>query len=890
MPTRFKKIKNKSLAFLKNIKHRGKTELKNTKKARSKIFEPKKIVSFLVLFSVIFQLMLPLIVFGQDENLPLPRESLTNPEIKQMEKISQSGGGWCIWSLECIIGRGMAFAGYWLLRLSAVALYMASGIFDVSADLSLSYTSYSSKTATAVYAGWRASRDFANLFFIFIILIIALALVLQMNQYYSKQVLVQLVMMAIFINFSFFMCQQIINLSNSAAIYFKNKAVAPGESLSSTFVKELDPQQLLGGYKPNIGAGNNLVPQEMQGKVNETLSAPDISLVGIIISSFGGVAIILTAAFILLAAAVLFIIRMVILWNLIILAPIAFIASILPDTKSHFSSWWNRFIKEVFFAPSMLFMFYIEMTILKSGFLKTYVSKNSVTGLGNSAVFNYYLMAMYIVMLLLLAKSLIFARSMGATGANHAIKYGNQARDWVKGKAGKIGKAPFYAAGRQARRMTAPAAEKVLTGDIMGGKFAKYTGAKALSRAIAKPLILSEKTRITDLEKRWEKLSGKEIAKEGAPPRTREALMAWLSQMQKKNSLGMVSPQRLQQIHGWMSQLGIDTRDIETYMPSLGKDEKAREKAVQRQQPDKVFEYSQNPEEYVNSLNTDNIRRNYGEQHLRELFKTSRTNDKSMESLLNTIVNYVDAYGAKGPHGEIDLNKIVKGLENDKNFSAAKFINTTEGNKLIEETINTQGRRIGYSAIINSKGMAEETAKEDLKLNNTELTNRVKDGSRITATDEQKLKTAEIIKSLDINRLTSILENLNATERQEITMMLKDKDIDQAKRVIKIDPTIIDAISGRLAPIEKTALNITTTANYVNQMPSNSARNMHHDARMNNNVIENLSRHQLDDLAVNGGLTNDEFSRIASVLRSAPISPELKTYLNESPLWKLMIP
>lgn len=814
------------------------------KKIINKIFEPKKIVSFLVLFSVIFQLALPLIVLGQDENLPLPKESLTNPEIKQMEKLAQTGGG-CSWTNwisnlgECLIGRGMAFVGFWMLKLSAVALYMASGIFDVSADISLDYRAYSSKTATAVYAGWRASRDFANLFFIFIILIIALALILQMNQYYSKQVLVQLVMMAVFINFSFFMCQQIINLSNSAAIYFKNKAVPPGKTLSSVFVEKLDPQKLLGGYKPQIGQGDNLVPQEMQGKVNETLSAPDISLVGIIISSFGGMAIILTAAFILLAAAVMFLIRMAILWNLIILAPIAFVASILPDTKSHYNAWWSRFTKEVFFAPSMLFMFYIEMLILESDFLKNYVSRNSVTGLGNSAVFNYYLMAMYIVMLLLLAKSLMFARSMGASGANHAIKYGNKMRDWVGGKAGKIGKAPFYAAGREARRLAAPKMERILTGE---SKFGTVPVVKSLSRAIAKPILLSEKARVSNLEKRWEQLSGKEIAKEGAPPRTREALMAWVSQMQKKNSLGMVSPQRLQQVHGWMSQLGMDTRDVETYMPSLTKDDKAkREKAVQRQGTDKVFDIAKNNEEFIKNI--DLTTKYWGDQHLRELIKTADVEPNAKESARALIKNYVDKFGN-------NMDNIIQGLESQNNYSAAKFLKTKEGEEFIRNS------DYGNNTVKKGTAIIKMQAKESLDLKDKELIDKIRTVKSVSP-DEEKQETAEIIKSSDDKRLSSILDELLQTERQELKAVLDTEDPKISEKIVKI---MLDLAS---SPAEQIKV--------LNQMSKTDIDNIDYDGLANragiginsilDNMIKTFSNRQIQAIVDRGDDMTKNFAR-----------------------------
>ena len=77
------------------------------------------------------------------------------------------------------------------------------------------------------------------------------------------------------------------------------------------------------------------------------------------------------AGFIFLVFGVLFVIRMIVLLILLIPAPLAFGAMILPSTKTHATKWWNTLFSQAFFAPAGLFMLWLAAKIAQSNVIKT---------------------------------------------------------------------------------------------------------------------------------------------------------------------------------------------------------------------------------------------------------------------------------------------------------------------------------------------------------------------------------------------------------------------------------------------------------------------------------------------------------------------------------------
>lgn len=743
----------------------------------------------------------------------------SNINLPELDKQGTGGNGcdYISWTPTCLIKRFLASIGYFFLQISAIFLNLASQIFDQSAKVSLSYQTYSSKHAVAVYEAWKAARNFVNMLFIFMILVIALSFILQIKDYGSQQVLIRLVMIAILINFSFFITQQVINFSNSAAMYFKNgilNSVNEGKpeneqmGIGDFFVEKLKPQILFSGYKADMKLDIGSQNPELAGKIKETLTDnPDISWLSIVITSIGGVIIILYAAFIFFAAAILFVLRTIVLWILMALAPFAFAAEIFPASRGSFAKWRGRLWNEIMFPPLMMFMFYFTAKILSKNFLETYVSQGQArTSFGNSAIFNYYLVLQYVFILMLLSFCVFFARSYGATGAQWVSKQEN----WLKNKAKNIGKTPINWTGRAIRRGAAGhIAESIATTENKGlGRFYKVTGL----RRGAESIVASERAYAKTTDKRLGNLTSKELTSRLKTSfvggTITKANMDLIQELQKRGDLGKVSPELMEKMHTYLSNIGENTKDIETYMPSLAgrgktgaEKDNAIRKAVKRESADKVSEYLKVESEYEykdGSASKDVVnarRKEWGESHMNKWVETANVGDKNaIASLLEMIKSYSDVYKAVDNRGVIDLEKVSKGLEGEQNFSAAKFINSAEGTKAFENFIKSNGGGSGFTGVKYSKGAVEEQGKKDVKiLEANEIVDLIKAATTAqtnNTSDKEKLGTrvSELINVAGIDKIADMLKNLTITEEQGLKAILKSISPGLENKIISLRP------------------------------------------------------------------------------------------------------
>ncbi len=699
-----------------------------------------KIKNYFLIFVILQITISPLISFAAPAAAPVN-------DFKNFEKTI--GDVPCDLKVSCWVVSVMAWIGYRILQIVNVFFYVSVQIFNLSANLSLNYAAYSKNTAVAVYNGWKLARDFMNLFFIFVILFIAISIILQLHTYGSQKVLFRLIGVAIFINFSFFVTQQVIVASNSMALFFaKSNDVSV---FSSPIVTALNPQNTLKGYHitvksiaestkkmdveqrkkvcedvytdakitsidikncdplvPNCGFGKAEKDRCLAGAENkldaknteamlkdlEDSLNPETALLPVIITTIGGIAVILTACFIFLAGAIMFVLRTVVLWILLILSPIAFMSFALPSGESFMRKWWSRLFKEAFFAPAMMFMLFIVFKIItykdpatNLTFLERFVLQNNQTGIGESFVFNFYLVLQYIFLLILLGSSLVVARSLGAKGSSVAVSWGSKAAYFAGGAAAGA------LITRPARRYAAGAAEKIATAKPEGrvGKalsgLAGLTGITAASRLIAG----GEKKRIEDVEKQWSKYSPKETAASIGSGKflTREGLVGRVGALAKENKLDLLKPEQLRQAHKYMSQLGMDTSKIETYMPSLAKDDAAREKAIQSQSPDKVGGILKNTEEFAQKRdaagnvvgpndNQKHLEKYWGEGHLEEADKAAQTDKtgKTKESLKE----FFDAMARE--YKTTNSDDVIKGLE-------------SEGKKALADAIRNKSKGLG---------------------------------------------------------------------------------------------------------------------------------------------------------------------------------------------------
>jgi hypothetical protein len=287
----------------------------------------------------------------------------------------------------------------------------------------------------AIYVIWQRVRDLANMFFIFILLYIAIQTILRMGDY--KKALRNVVLVALFINFSFFFTGVTIDASNMLALQFyngfaggcgnlptntgnsianvanatKNAAAKKDGCISQKVVSSL---KLATIYDVNA-AKKGETTTEMQG----LSSSQGIGRFWITVG-FGSF-LMLIAAGVFIASAILIFYRFIELILLLMFSPIAFAALILPATEDYWNKWKGKLIKQLIFAPAYFMFLWVTMAIIESKVVKTDGSFTS--GFNGDGTTLFGLMASFIIVIAMLTYSLTLAKDLGAKGTKMATKW-----------------------------------------------------------------------------------------------------------------------------------------------------------------------------------------------------------------------------------------------------------------------------------------------------------------------------------------------------------------------------------------------------------------------------------------------------------------------------------
>lgn len=277
----------------------------------------------------------------------------------------------------------------------------------------------------AITVGWTVTRDFANLFFIFILLVIAIATILQIEKYGMKTLLARLIIVALLINFSLFFVKVGIDASNIIALQFYDAFSSAGGTISSEILNGLG---LLQNYDPTKTV-SGLTPGKMS-----------VILVSLATLYF-------VTAWTFFTGALLLIGRFVAFIFLAVLAPLAFLLAILPSTKKHFDAWLSTLTNQIFVAPLYLFVLYIAILIIQNGQLLTRIAQKDI--LDVTGIFNF------IVIIFILLYGLKAVKNLSGDFGKTAIEYGNAVAGFAGGTiaAGGAGFALRQTLGRAASKI-----------------------------------------------------------------------------------------------------------------------------------------------------------------------------------------------------------------------------------------------------------------------------------------------------------------------------------------------------------------------------------------------------------------------------------------------------
>ncbi len=341
-----------------------------------------------------------------------------------------AGCGW-------LSGPGCFFTNF-LDLISDIGIQFLVRLAGFFFDYSMQYALTDIRETEFVSLGFRITLGVANMFFVLILLWIAIATIFDFEPYTARSLLLKLIMAALFINFSLPIGAAFINLGNGVARVFYERCCPDGKA-AKKFI-QISKFQILKDTTPGLGAGAELLkleePQSIPATFRGSISS---ALWKIILSPF--------LIFVLFAGAIFVFLRQIHLAFLLVLGPLAFLSMILPATQRFYTGWWERLIKWSFFLPA--FTFFLFLALETGGNLLTVSYRSPGADKGIPFFFQYFMV------LALLLGSLTAANQMSFHGAATVLGWGKSmakgTRGWAKRKGWK------YAAGL----VTGPAVAKV---------------------------------------------------------------------------------------------------------------------------------------------------------------------------------------------------------------------------------------------------------------------------------------------------------------------------------------------------------------------------------------------------------------------------------------------
>ncbi len=215
-----------------------------------------------------------------------------------------------------IINQFIYFIFYWLIAPLIQAM--------------LSIHTYQDSFVSVIYAGWEIVRNICNILFIVAIIAMGMGTLLRFESYQWRHLLVQLVIAALLVNFSLVIGQTILAFADTIQNQFLPNNVDVIRSLARDLM---------------VSNTSNALGQSINSTGSFASTIQYLFWVSLAIGSF----------LVFAAMAVFLVVRVVALWVLLMLSPIAYVARILPTTKGLSGTWWSNFLKYAFFTPVLAF-------------------------------------------------------------------------------------------------------------------------------------------------------------------------------------------------------------------------------------------------------------------------------------------------------------------------------------------------------------------------------------------------------------------------------------------------------------------------------------------------------------------------------------------------------
>ncbi len=256
---------------------------------------------------------------------------------------------------------------------------------------------------------WGVVRDFVNMFYLLILIFLAITTILRVNKFSDKKLFFNVIVSAILVNFSLPIALAVIDFSNMLMDFFAT-------AITNTL------------HGKDIGTF----------MLSYSHYSTSISLMNLIRSGAASIAqfvIEVAMAVMLFFTAISLLIRLVAYWVLIILSPLAFFSIALPNSDG-FREWKDKLLNYSFYGPIMLFFIWIALLLLAElGTILATVNSASKWTTGESGKWLAFIVP-YITVMYLLYYGHDKSKSMAAKAGDTVTKIMDRGKDYAV-KAGK---------------------------------------------------------------------------------------------------------------------------------------------------------------------------------------------------------------------------------------------------------------------------------------------------------------------------------------------------------------------------------------------------------------------------------------------------------------------
>lgn len=366
-----------------------------------------------------------------------------------------------------LIPRILVFISKWIVIL--LASILSNLLVPVENGYFYDLNRFTSETGLVFWI-WKTSLYYANIMITLFLIWIAINIILEKKEYTSYQNLIKLLVVALLINFSLVICTLFVDISNYLTVLFMSNVSTNAFSCLYACVI-------------------HKVANMFNCMANQMVFSQTIG---------NSVALMIAIIFIgqLLGLIIYVLVRMVYLWFLVGVSPIAFVLSAIPETRKLYGKWLDLFKANLIKLPVIAFASYfiLNLMIHIANRLMSYEDNNTHWWNANDGGENFIAMSLGTIFLII-----ILGQALLAVAQNLGVEQISKASAAVSGWAKKRWDATRNTAvGYGARKVFA---SRRINAAVESGKKSKNKLVVAISNAASERLAKEQKSSQGEIDK-----------------------------------------------------------------------------------------------------------------------------------------------------------------------------------------------------------------------------------------------------------------------------------------------------------------------------------------------------------------------------------------------------